>query len=192
MRKLVLIVGALLLPAILVPSASADNFSGATGSTGCTLLNMADTYVHTFFYSSVESNMITAIRANNTDIENRSEVDTSELSSVSSTTDVVVYDLNYTTYCGFVWDDPLNNMFGLATCVSTNSARECEKHEVRFDTPDMNAFTSNQRRSAACEEVGHSLGLKHRNGSCMQDKDISLTTLSDHDIAHLNAAYFPN
>lgn len=35
------------------------------------------------------------------------DVNTTLLNSVSSATDAVVYDLNYTTYCGINWDGPI-------------------------------------------------------------------------------------
>lgn len=185
----------LLVVASGVTAGWANNFSGANGATGCAPVNMADNGTHAFYYSSVTSSMVSATNWNRINNLNPTDVNTSVATTITSTTDVVVYDSNYTTYCGFSWHGSGGSMIGLVTCVSLNSASECEKHEMRYDTSWTTGRSQAYLRALACHESGHTLGLEHRANStssdvgCMPSPLPTITQYTDHDVAHLNAAY---
>lgn len=162
---------------------------------------MADNNEHTFYYSNLWTQTRDAQNAARINIYDPTDINTKLLTSVSSTTDAVVYDEDYTTYCGYDWDAsaPATNIWGLTTCVSINSALECEKHEIRYDVPDVLAMTSNARIGLACHETGHSVGLKHLDNptgdatfrGCMYTlaDPTYWPFLSPHDVGHINANY---
>lgn len=178
--------------AFQVGSAGASNFSGANGATGCSggsPVNMADPNPHTFFYSDLAATTSDAQEWTRVNLVDPTNVNTSLLGSVNSLTDVVAYDQDYTSYCGYVWD---GGMWGLTTCVSLAAGNRCEKHEVRYDNSDIDVFSVDGRRGLTCHETGHSLGLLHRDteGSCMRTSGPYPSFYSgSHDVPHLNGNY---
>lgn len=121
----------------------------------------------------------------------RTSIDTSLLSSVNSLTDVLAYDQDYTTYCGRPWHfdgAPGEVTIGLYACISLASAGKCEKSEIRFDLSYNDGVAWNLRNSTACHEVGHTVGLLHRNTSdsgCIATNNDHYH-YSEHDVAHIN------
>lgn len=170
-----------------IQGAGASNWAGASGQTGCTSLNSADNKTHTIYYSSLDSSQATEVDDFRNYLRNNTAVTDQTVSVPDSTTDAVLYDEDYTTYCGYGWDGTFG-ILGLTTCVSINTAYECEKHEVRFDTSDYSALGSTGREHNACHELGHSLGLTHsgESSSCMMPGQYSVTTYTNHDKAHLS------
>lgn len=171
--------------------ARGSNYSGTTGVTGCTGVNEADNADHTFYYDDV-----TAAMDNATDWVRTNDLDPTDLYTslvpLTSVTDVVVYERDYTTYCDLPWYDPAQGegVVGLATCVSLNVADECEKHSVRYEQEFTSATTVSNRRGLACHENGHAVGLLHRSGSCMQQNyPKPMNDYSSHDISHIDANY---
>lgn len=108
-------------------------------------------------------------------------------------TDVVVLDQNYTNFCGYSWHGSGGSVVGLTTCVllATNPASSCEKFQVRYDESFTVGASATQRRSLACHEVGHTLGLGHTTGTtCMVAGSAFPTAYSAHEISsHINASY---
>jgi hypothetical protein len=169
-----------------------------TYSTGCkqnTIGNSADSANHIFSYSpDLTSRMISAVdwsRANNLD---PTDLATFYISPPQFDTDVVVYDQDYTTWCGYVWNGTpgtSGGIEGLTACVSLtpNPAGACEKFEVRFDesATATTAATTAYRRSLACHELGHTLGLEHGPG-CMAFGG-SATAYSAADVSWINSHY---
>lgn len=169
--------------------AIASTFYGATGKTGCTAFNMADNHEHTYYYSNLTAAMTAATTWSRINNVNPTDMTTVLMSSESSATDVVVYDTNYTSYCGYTWHTPgEGGVIGLATCVSVNRVGECEKHEMRFDTSYTADASLTNRRSLACHETGHTLGIGHST-ECLATPLSGSTIFSSHDIAHINANY---
>src|SRR5688572_25437051 len=80
-------------------AANPTNFAGATGSTGCGLINMADGVHNTYYYGSLTANVSTAMnwtRANNLD---PTDMSSEVVSTVQSNTDALVYDSDYSNFC---------------------------------------------------------------------------------------------
>lgn len=172
-----------------VGPARADNFAGPTSATGCTMLNMADNYEHTYYYSGLTSAVSAALDWTRTNNLDPTEMTSVTVSSVTAATDVVAYDADYTTYCGYTWNGSGGSTIGLVTCVSL-SGSTCEKHELRFDTSYTSGATVTNRRSLACHENGHTVGLAHRasSDSCMPATLNGVTQYSpSHDVPHINA-----
>lgn len=182
------IVGVAVLVVAFGGAAQANNWSGATGNTGCTsTLNMADNADHTFYYDSVVNPSETAADGARQDNLNPTDINTSKLGSPSPSTDVVLYDQYYTDFCGLPW----SGLSGFTMCVSTNGASECEKHEVRFNLAAIDGLNPGNDKSLACHEFGHSVGLKHRSAGadgCM-DPDHYYAGYAGHDEDHINANY---
>ena len=177
------------LSSIFVQSAPASaNWSGVTGvEDNCSgQNNQADNELHTFAYVNVQSSMSQQL------VNLRSQIDAAEtvVSTLSvpltDTTDAVVYDENYTTYCGFQWDGPVEETWGITQCKFLNGANACDRHETRFDTDNYLAGPT-FRLHVACHEIGHSFGLLHRNDKCMTNTAApTVTQYSAHDKAHWN------
>lgn len=171
--------------------ANATNYSGTTGATGCTRLNEADNRTHYFHYADLTSTMANATywaRVNNV---NPTDVNTAYDGTLDNLTDVVVRDRYYVDYCGYDWYHPsTGGVVGLATCGRLNSARECEQHTVRYSNYFEDNTSLSNERGLACHEIGHSLGLAHRNGSCIQQGyPKPMNNYGTHDRNHLNANY---
>lgn len=87
-------------------------------------------------------------------------------SSLDSATDVIVRDQDYVDYCGITWHSPTSGgTIGLATCDSRTGLK-CEQHTVRFDLSYIANATTSEERGLACHELGHSVGLTHRDSEC--------------------------
>lgn len=155
---------------------------------------MADNEDHVFYYSSLSADMVGATTWNRLNNLDPTAINTSTTTTVTATTDVVVYDTDYATYCGYAWDGSGGTLIGLVTCVSLNSASECEKHEMRYDTSWTASRSTTWQRALACHESGHTLGLKHRDNTasdsgCLPDTQVAITHYSNHDLAHIANQY---
>lgn len=159
---------------------------GASGSSGTG--RPADNDLHTFNFQALTSNVLTAANSTVSYLDSTPELETSFV-SLTSTTDAVLYDQDYTTWCGLVWDVPgAKGTIGLRECIAGNGAGECEKSELRYDHPDFVGESALVRTYFACHEIAHSLGLNHRSDptGCINDDFDYATTLSTHDRAHMN------
>jgi hypothetical protein len=73
--------------------------------------------------------------------------------------------------------------------------RWCKPHVIRYNyTASVNwEGTLTGRRTVACHELGHSLGLRHvspaTSGSCMRDAETSPASIDNHDKLMLNNNY---
>jgi hypothetical protein len=190
-------------------TALATNYSGASGSTsncpaGPGGNNMQDPNPHTIYYDSLEQSVRDHMEWARWAVVDPTTVDSQLVSSATSLTDVVVYDQDYTTYCGLNWHDPgpePNEGFaGYVFCVSLTSNNKCEKHELRIDlswwnTSFAGADNNNMpRRYMACHEMGHTLGVRHPNrlepedsfDSCMVPGQAAPDYIAMHDACMIN------
>ena len=171
-----------------IAPASATNFSGSSGRTGCangSPVNKADNKDHSFFYENLTEPVDAAQTYTRTKVYDPTVIATRRSSRLTDTTDVVVGDRDYDDYCGYPWHP--SGVVGLTTCNSLNAADECEKHSIRYDISYFDSASTSDRRGAACHETGHSLGLTHRGGGCMSGVGPVPTTLSSHDETHLGS-----
>lgn len=103
----------------------------------------------------------------------------------SSGYDLCVFDNNYGD----------NGVYGWNVCAGfvngTHPTQVCTMDWVRFNL--FFPTNNNQKRTLACHEVGHSVGLRHPDDgtnttSCM-NYDWSNLSLTGHDKSHINATY---
>lgn len=180
------------------PSADASTFWWRTSVYGmCYGNNSADSYYHTFYYNSgLSSDMRSATDYARLNSLNPTDM-TTAMVTLAVDTDVVAYDQDYTDYCGLDWHPSTseNAAGGLAACryLTANPAGACERWEIRYDESAMNEGGLDYRRYAACQEIGHTVGLDHYNYTytCMDDDEPTLrTTYSSHEIGvHINPNY---
>ncbi|MGH9156713.1 MAG: hypothetical protein ACRD1K_12955 [Acidimicrobiales bacterium] len=176
-------------------STNASTFSWRTGDTGCSTANSADSASHGFYYDpGLTGNMAAATNWARSNVIDPTDINTFDVGTVAFDTDVVVYDQDYTTYCGYSWHSPGGSgVVGLNKCVllATNPANACEKNEIRYDESFTNSTTSDNRNGLACHENGHALGLAHvSSGSCMVTFYPKPLGYSAHEVFdHINAMY---
>ena len=94
----------------------------------------------------------------------------------------------------------LNNLWGWNTCMDdalyggSDPNKWCRPSEI--DMNDSYAQTASQKRSIACHEVGHSLGLRHKNAAepttCMVANARTVQAFSSHDSSELAIQYAPD
>lgn len=188
---------------ILAPKAWAGNFYGATGRTGCNSGNMADNDGHNFQFtalSSVMSGPTTWVIDNAFD---PTPIDSWMDQTPDEHTDVRVTDAWYHTLCGYDWwgEDENGNeepgVAGLATCEDTTNNDRCDQFIVRFNLYYADDVSTDRRRNLACHEIGHTVGLMHRESTsgpspttgCMNAGLGPRNGYTGHDIVHLADEY---
>ncbi len=192
-----IVAGLLVLGAIVAIAADAGAFSWRTGSAslGCNgVNNSADSISHGYWYNSALSSAMAQAtswaRANAID---PTDINTFDVPALAPDTDVVVYDQDYTNWCGQPWNGSGGFVIGMTHCVSlaSNPANACEKSEVRYDESYTNGATTTRRRNLACHENGHTLGLDEETAgtSCMRSTATDNTTYGSGDITWINLKY---
>ncbi len=174
----------------MASSASASNWSGATGGTGCNAVNKTSNGYVTFTYVNLTSVMTSASNYALTNALEPTDITTNVVPGTAYP-DVMVADADWSALCGFTWYSGSSGVVGLATCNSL-SGSACYQHSVYFHTPFTDNTTTANRRGLASYEFGHTVGLMHRSSgttSMRQGYPKPSVIYDSHDIAHLNAAY---
>jgi hypothetical protein len=191
----------LLLPVVVSAGspAQATNWFGNTGAYGsCGNGNQADGNPLTFYYSDLTFHMETAMEAVRVDQVGPTHVTTSSpSSSLTVYTDVVAFDANYVDYCNQDWATSSTDqgVVGYTTCHAPSPSDKCEQHSVRFNNRVTSDTGTLFHKFLACHETGHALGLQHRTPAsgelgCMPTGgSTGEWDYTDHDIAHINAAW---
>lgn len=197
MRTALLAMAVLAATIVLPATATAGNWYGATGNTGCggNMQDNDDMTYHRDDSLSSEMNsahayaLRNAVRPTNINLQ-------SEHSSAKSHTDVVMFGPNYTgSFCGFIWHGSSGGtLLGYASCRRLSGSK-CDQFHIYTDRSWEETVTTNRRRAHACHELGHTLGLVHPAGSA-EDEDESCVgnssqlDYSDHDKDdHINENY---
>ena len=150
---------------------------------------IANNGLHSYYLGNVEPNQAAATRATCAqDYDPVTNVTCSELTS-STNADVWVNDAVYATRA-WAWT-------ACTTAASYGGAdprRWCVPQAIRYnlDYPDMYNEPS-ERAYIACQEFGHTLGLRHSGdrGSCMYPNDVTAgEVLTLHDALMLSSNYF--
>lgn len=185
---LALVVGLASVLATAGPAAA--NWSGASGATGCTGVNMQTDRDVTLLYSNLTMNMTLAVDASRTYVVDPTAIGTRQ---VTGAHDVALMDTTWDGLCGYQWWTAASGggTVGLATCDSIGTNKRCTKHSVYFQEPWINATTTANRRDLASHEIGHTLGLTHRtSGSVMvQSYPKAVRIYDGEDTGHLTSAY---
>lgn len=174
---------------MLAPEAWAINF----GSTSCggdprNCVSLADNAYHSWYPSGKLGNQIsgidTATRSSMADYDYWTDLNTVEHSQSG---DVIVGDYNYGFNGAVAWVEcrPASQTWG------SHPDLRCDNQALRYNADYLSYYsTFTERKSIACEEIGHTVGLQHRytDNSCMaQDSTITYTSL--HDDGHINNYY---
>jgi hypothetical protein len=170
-------------------SAASTNWSGASGASGCTGVNMQMDATVGIYYSGLTMNMTLAVDAARTYVIDPTDINSCQ---VTGTYDVAVMDSTWDGLCGYTWWTATNGggTLGLATCDVVASNQRCSRHSVYFQEPWTNGTSAENRRDLAAHEIGHTLGLKHRtSGSVMvQGYPKAVRVFDAHDTGHINGA----
>lgn len=174
---------------LFVGQASATNWFGRSGYTGCNGGNQADNNNHSSFRSNLTSALSVNMNWADTNvISGYTNINFSYPSAVDSFTDLVSYDQDYTTYCGFAWHGSGGGTVGLTQCISLSPSNACEQHHNRYDISYTSTASDLNIRKLVVHEEGHSLGLKHRDAETGPMKTIFPPDglyYNAHDRAHI-------
>lgn len=135
-----------------------------------------------YFYYQLNQGSADATTWNRQQNVNPTDINTSLITS-HDPSEVAVMDDTYSE----TW-------WGLAECNiiagGFNGQDSCQHWHIRYNL--NKPFTQTSKRSIACEEAGHSLGLEHDDrGSCIKDGELTITSFSGHDITEINNFYPP-
>jgi hypothetical protein len=86
--------------------------------------------------------------------------------------------------------DPVADPYiGLTTCRALMDIDECEHWHVVYDEPWWIDASDVSRRSLACHETGHTVGLKHGSYGCLEEGQTWNQYLGTHNTSHINSRY---
>jgi hypothetical protein len=177
--------------AILAPNTHASN-SGSTPCNGTprNCVSLGDNATHSWYPEGTFGNHIPGIASSFQIAMNGYHNDTDLVITKDNhaTLDVLVTDFDYGANGAIGWVECIP---GSSTSGSHPGLR-CDRQKLRLNGSYANQFdTAQERESLSCHEIGHTVGLRHRNeeNSCMSTAAASTTSTrtSLHDDAHINA-----
>lgn len=177
----------------LIASPATANYAALhpDGKTGCDgPVYRADNKTHYYAFTGATQVMQDATKWADNNSIGFTVVDAVLRPDVTSQTDVKVTDYPYSGLCGYTWYGPgVGGLVGLYVCETNLSNGRCQQAIVRYNTNYTNTASTDSRRSVACHEMGHSLGLLHRDGSCMAAGEDAAPYYSPHDKDHLSVDF---
>lgn len=186
---------------VAAPAAAASivqpTFSGATGTTGCTV-NQADNASNSWFPYNLESPASAGVTWTTTYIESATKIDEVKQSSSDSNTDMIYNDGDYAHLSGppcvsnSQWyGSPNGTVIGYTACWSTTSWGGCQQHRIYLDTAWMNDNSTAYQRTLVLHESGHGLGLIHpRNCTNLPCSDTNISgEVMSASLAQANTAF---
>jgi hypothetical protein len=159
------------------------------GSSYSSCISIGNNYNHQWHFTNPRNDIyLDFLHIVNTQYDDRTELVVT--GTTFSNADVQVFDADYGDFnvWGWVWCPPTSWTSG------SHPYKACRPQWLRFNLYYLTAFdTQLERRYMACHEFGHTLGLRHTSdtASCMKANVALVTTLTTHDISHINAVYWP-
>lgn len=123
------------------------------------------------------------------------------LNSLDTGSDIMLLDTAWQAFAdvrAWSWSWGVEYPAGWVNCPSSGTTSEshpsmsCFGQDMHLNASRTEFYdTQGERRFAVCHELGHTMGLKHRQSEsgCMQQGNLSVNQYTSHDIAHLDAAY---
>lgn len=148
---------------------------------------IANNYSHLWYPQSLTANQLAATRNASATYDAVTDIATYEMSS-STGVDVIVMDAFTNLPNIIAWTECAD---GTST-VGTDPNVYCRPQWLQYDLADASAYdTPGERNSIACQEMGHTLGLRHSSStsSCMYTYRTTQAGLVQHDKDELNAHY---
>lgn len=148
---------------------------------------IANNGTHWWYPQDVTANLLAATRTASTTYDAVTDVSTLERSSCSGV-DVIVMDAFTGLDSIVAWTECAD---GTST-VGTDPNVYCRPQWLRYDLSDTADYdTPGERNSIACQEMGHTLGLRHSSStsSCMYTFRTTQAGLVTDDTTELNAHY---
>lgn len=112
------------------------------------------------------------------------------MGNLDAQTSYTVAHVGCTAATGVTWELAPNmpGIVGYEWCWQWNLEDECTQASVHLDSADLT--TASFRASAACHELGHTLGLTHGSAGCMRNPvPTNSTTYSAHHVAHVQTSH---
>lgn len=179
-------------PSVLAANFGSNTSSYQTSAHACDFDEysqcIADNGVHWWYADGLEYNQLSATRyASNWVYDPVADVDTVERTSATGV-DVIVRDFTYSNPIAWSWTecDPA------ATFGGSDPHRWCKPQVLRYDLSDTTRYDEVfERRYVACQEMGHTLGLRHSSStaSCLYPDVATSDVLVSHDVLELNGHY---
>ncbi|MBI3748110.1 MAG: matrixin family metalloprotease [Chloroflexi bacterium] len=195
-RRTVGPVAGALIAVLAAGTVMASNFGSNTASyltpahqcdTDASSQCIANNGSHFWYPYNVTTNLLAATRTASSTYDAVTDVATYESSS-SSGVDVIVMDDPTNLPNIVAWTECADG----ATTGGTDPNAYCVPQWLRYDLSDTSAYdTLGERNSIACQEMGHTLGLRHSSStsSCMYTNRTTQAGLVQHDKDELNAHY---
>lgn len=117
--------------------------------------------------------------------------DLNAASTSSWNADVIFFDGNYSTYCGYTWWTPGAGGTGAITkCHSLSGGSVCGQHRIYIGNTYSDNLSTTKHRILACHETGHAIGPTHNyhpssSNSCLRSSVLSgggTTYYSNHEV----------
>lgn len=180
------------------PSAEANNWYGNTGYVAACPLNgnMTDNKDVYFWNEDLVADHSSAVAWTRTNLLNPTSLDTFPAATIGGA-DVVSRDRYYTDWCvGYFGEwttDGVYGTVGITACYATVANGRCDQQVIRISNVWFDHWGTKGDRFAVCHEIGHAIGLVHRNtGQGCIWTGVGISTLNNytaHDLNHFNAAW---
>lgn len=199
--RIVVLVATVMLgaTALVNPAAHATNWYGNTFySDVCPFNgNMTDNKDVYFSYIDPSTTMRDAANWTRTNLMNGTSLDTFSVAEPTAQTDVVMRDLYYTDWCedtlGVQWTtNGITGLHGMAACYSITGGGRCDQQVVRISNFWFDARDLAGDRWIVCHELGHAIGLVHRDtgqGCMLNTGAVGLQSYTAHDLLHFNGTW---
>jgi hypothetical protein len=181
------------------PAAHATNWYGATNYAATCPFNgnMTDNKSVVFSYIDASADLASASNWVRAELLNPTQLETSYQPNETTSTDVIIRDRYYTDWCestlGVQWTTNGSvGLMGLTACYNVTANGRCDRQVARMSSNFFDTHNDPGDRWLVCHEVGHAIGLIHRNtgqGCMLNSGGIGDRAYTAHDLGHINGTW---